>query len=241
MSTKQLKTLEEFQEYLQTHRRVFFWDREKNIDMSKLGTSEYNPYQNMGYWVSDIRFMESDQRIRFRRNDYTMPFRTIHTKWVFDENSVVSVEYRFYTDIPNNFDGWLAYEDESAVDYARQTGKANNKLKIVYSGANSSVVSDFEAQVWVNEKIRDYLNNRPIDMEVRVGTEYMLNLFVLKAMTETIPIEDVEFYYDNVPLAFNKYDGIIVPEGCSSFYWTNVVMQIVQRGYKNLKADGKAS
>ena len=106
-------------------------------------------------------------------------------------------------------------------------------LKIIYS-ANSDIVSDFEAIEWVDNKIQLYLCSHSVENEIRIGTEYMLNIFVLRVMQGIIPVENVEFYYEDIPLIFDTYDGIILPDNCPPFSWSTVVMEIVRLGYEKL-------
>ena len=111
------------------------------------------------------------------------------------------------------------------------------KLKIIYS-VNGDVVSDLKAEKWVDFKIKEYLNSSN-NLEICIGTEYMLNIFVLRVMQGIIPVENVEFYYENILLIFDIYDGIILPDNCQPFGWSTVVMEIVKLGYEHLKANNK--
>lgn len=111
--------------------------------------------------------------------------------------------------------------------------KNDCKLKIVYS-EDGTVVSDFKAINWVDNKIQEFLNSSLVTSEIRIGTEHMLNIFVLRVMEDIIPASDIQFYYENIPLDFNKYDGIILPENCPAFGWATVTMQIIKLGYTNL-------
>lgn len=248
---KRFKTLDELREYLKTHNKVFYWEMDKSADMSKLGTPSYNPYCNSGYWISNIEITEASflgkghcikrgYLIKARRKDPIMPTRELWEHWVFNPDPNNTMEFRLYDAIPEDFNGWLVYEDNSCLEYARQRGQANSKLKIIYSATGSYSVSDFEATEWVDKRVEMYLTNRPVDLEIRVGTEYMLNVFALRVMEGIIPMEEVEFYFEDTLLVFDKYDGIEFPSKdlpSNWAMWATVNEQILLLGYKRMKKD----
>lgn len=124
---KRFKSLDELREYLKTHDKVFYWEVDKRGDMSKLGTPDYDPYYNLGYWISNIEIEWASSKhkngylIRAKRNDPLLPTREFWADWVFNPNHGFFLEQKIYSDIPEHFNGWLAFEDTSELEYARLT------------------------------------------------------------------------------------------------------------------------
>ena len=113
-------------------------------------------------------------------------------------------------------------------------------LRIIYSASDCHVVSDFEVVKWVDKGVEKYLTNRPVDLEIRIGTEYMLNVFALRVMEGIIPMEEVEFYFEDTLLIFDKYDGLEFPSKdlpSNWAMWATVNEQILLLGYERMKKD----
>ena len=113
-------------------------------------------------------------------------------------------------------------------------------LRIIYSASDCHSISDFDAVYWVDKRIEEYLDARPIDSEIRIGTEYMLNVFALRVMEGIIPMEEVEFYFEDTLLIFDKYDGLEFPNKnlpSNWAMWATVTEQILLLGYERMKKD----
>ena len=123
---------------------------------------------------------------------------------------------------------------------SEQRTNQKNKLKVVYTSTNSHIVSDFETSKWVDENIEKYFKDRHVAWEIRVGTEYMLNVFALRVMEGVLPIGNVEFYLEDTRLIFDKYDGIEFPSKnlpSNWAMWATVNEQIIRLGYEQMKKD----
>ena len=148
-------------------------------------------------------------------------------------------EYNLLAGIPEELNSRWTHENNSAVEYAQQTGNTHGKLKIVYTSEGCALVSDFAAEKWVDVQIEEYHKTHPIDKEIRVGTEYMLNLFVLRAMQNVISLENVDFYFEDIKLNLDECDGLEfprekdIPDGWAM--WATVTMKIVKLGYDRFR------
>ena len=148
-------------------------------------------------------------------------------------------EYSPCTGIPGELNGLVADKNNSAVEYTQQTGNTHGKLKIVYTSEGCALVSDFAAEKWVDVQIEEYHKTYPIDKEIRVGTEYMLNLFVLRTMQNVISLENVDFYFEDIKLNLDECDGLEfpkdkdIPDGWAM--WATVTMKIVKLGYDRFR------
>lgn len=118
---------------------------------------------------------------------------------------------RIYDEKPDDFDGLIWYEEDTDLNLARFQGKANGKLKIVFS-ANGEAVSDAKAKAFAEKAIARYKAKYPIDYTLRIGTSTMLNCFELRVIDGTIPVENVEFYLDDTKLEFDICKGIKISD-----------------------------
>lgn len=118
---------------------------------------------------------------------------------------------RIYDEKPDDFDGLIRYEEDTDLNFARFQGRANGKLKIVFS-ANGEAVSDAKAKAFAEKAIARYKAKYPIDYTVCIGTETMLCCFELRVVDGTIPVENVEFYLDDTQLEFDICKGIKIPD-----------------------------
>jgi hypothetical protein len=112
-----------------------------------------------------------------------------------------------------------------------------SKLKIVFC-ADGDVVSDFNAQDWADAKIEKYQQNCLLNTTVYVGTEHMMNCFVLRAMEGKLSKDNIEFFWNDVRLIFDVYDGLVVPEDAKiEPFFAHTIEQIVSLGYNRWQKD----
>lgn len=113
-------------------------------------------------------------------------------------------------------------------------------LKIIYS-KDGELVGDYSAYDFVDRKIADYINSCEEHLEVRVANEVPFNIFSLRVMENVISEQEVEFYWEETKLIWDKYLGVEFPDSNTEFgIHLPVVNKILKLGYQKRMSDIKA-
>jgi hypothetical protein len=110
-------------------------------------------------------------------------------------------------------------------------------LKVVFC-RDGQAVSDFDACDFADATIRQYRCNRK-DMQVRVANQLTQDAFVLRVLEEKLSQDEIEFYWEDIKLEFNREFGLIAPDGVNSdniCLFAKMTEDIVKLGYANMKA-----
>ena len=112
----------------------------------------------------------------------------------------------------------------------------------VYYNEDGICISDFKAESYVTSIIESYniliKNNLPHDIVINISNEVVLNYFVLKVYQDILPIEEIEFYFNEEKLELHKYCGIENPQNPSNiFVNTDIVDKIIRLGYDKMRKD----
>ena len=98
-------------------------------------------------------------------------------------------------------------------------------------------ISDFMALDFADAVIRRYLCNGK-DMEVKVANELAQDAFVLRVFEGKISPDDIEFYWEDVKLGFDKCLGLIIPDGAEEVgLHYKMTDKILRLAYANMKAE----
>lgn len=80
-------------------------------------------------------------------------------------------------------------------------------LTINYN-SQAPAISDFEAREYAERVCEDYLQSRK-DTIIEVSTEVVMMAFELMMEKQVVPVKELDFRYNNAPLEFNIYNGIV--------------------------------
>ena len=188
--------------------------------------------QEVGFWAINGRFYGNPDRLWFEEG-------RVHSGNSFQVNpSNMHSRGTFYTGIPEDFHGWISGEENSRLEYARLTGTANSKLKIIYDPCSNNIVPNAKAEKFSRDKIAYYEENCPLNSETSVGTDYMFSMFEFLVMRGEVPAENVEFYYmkdhKKVPMVFSEYKGIKYPDDVELSWHMALSRKIMATGLENM-------
>ena len=114
-------------------------------------------------------------------------------------------------------------------------------IKVIYS-KDGELVGDYSAYNFVDGKIAEYINSHAEHLVVKIANEVPFNIFALRVVEDIIDINDIEFYWEDIKLNFDKYLGIELPESNSEFgVHLPVVNKIIKTGYQKRLADLNAA
>lgn len=98
-------------------------------------------------------------------------------------------------------------------------------------------VSDFASCDFADATIRRYLCNGE-DMEIKVANELVQDAFVLSVFEGKLSPDDIEFYWEDVRLSFDKCLGLIIPEGAEKVgLHYKMTDRILKLAYANMRAE----
>jgi len=108
-------------------------------------------------------------------------------------------------------------------------------LKIIYT-KNGEPVNDFYTFDYVDECLESYntmLSNE--DLVIKISSEICLHVFILRLLENDIPIDNVEFYYEDEKLEFDPCCGLMEAKNKTHDYYYEVIDKILKFLYCNMK------
>lgn len=113
-------------------------------------------------------------------------------------------------------------------------------LKIVYC-ADGEPMSDFKVHRYV-DFVLDHYNNHTkgkFDRTIYTASELCLSVFGLRAMEGKILFKDIEFYFEDIKLELDPYQGFKYPAGVKFGFHVDVARKILEVGMQRaLKEKG---
>lgn len=107
-------------------------------------------------------------------------------------------------------------------------------LKIVYC-KDGNPISDFKVYEFVDGMIDTYLSFHPSYFPVETSSELCLMVFVLRTIEDKIPLNEIEFYFENEKIEFHPYLGIVDPEDQKLGFFSEVCDKAIKIGYEKMK------
>ena len=106
-------------------------------------------------------------------------------------------------------------------------------LRIIY-GTKGAPVADYDVFNWVDYNIERYKDTLFTSF-IYTSNENVLLTFALRTLEGAIPLECIEFYYEDEKLDFDMCLGIQNPKGTRLGIFSEVMEKSLNAGYKNMK------
>lgn len=107
-------------------------------------------------------------------------------------------------------------------------------IKVIYS-KDGQPVSDFKVYDAVDDMIEVYNTHKNAitqDIPIKTSSELYLLAFGLRVLEDKIPIDEVEFYFEDDKLEFDPYLGILDPENKKLGFFVDVTEKALKVGYE---------
>lgn len=107
-------------------------------------------------------------------------------------------------------------------------------IKVKYC-EHGEPISDFKVDEYVDSIIKCHES----DFEIIVATasELCLMVFGLRVFEEKIPIDEIEFYFEDKKLDFHPHLGIYDPDNHEIGFFTQTCEKALRLGFQKMKAD----
>ena len=104
-------------------------------------------------------------------------------------------------------------------------------IKVIYSKDGESI-SDFKVYDSVDRMI--VTNKSCSNIEIKISSELYILVFGLRILEGKIPIDEVEFYFEDNKLEFHPYLGILDPDDKIIGFYSGVIDKAVRVGYEKM-------
>jgi len=106
-------------------------------------------------------------------------------------------------------------------------------LRIIYS-SEGEPISDFKVKDFVDNIIDTYNTYSPDILPVKTSSELCLSMFVLRITEEKVPVEEVEFYFEDEKLEFDINKGLRSLSGKTVGFMADVTRRIVSTAIERI-------
>lgn len=107
-------------------------------------------------------------------------------------------------------------------------------LKIIY-GKNGEPISDFKVYEFVDQIVNTCNYSHPEVMTVATASELCFMTFGLKALEDKIPLNEIEFYFEEEKLNFHPFCGIEEPKNRTLGFFSEVIDTAIKVGYQKMR------
>ena len=105
-------------------------------------------------------------------------------------------------------------------------------IKVIYS-KDGEPISDFKVYEYVDSMI--HFHKLGSNLAIQTASELCLMVFGLRVIEEKIPIDEVEFYFEDSKLNFDPYLGICDPEDKTIGFYSDVCSETLKIGYQKMR------
>jgi len=111
-------------------------------------------------------------------------------------------------------------------------------LKVIYS-KEGNPISDFKVCNFVDYVMEAYAKHKPDVTLIKISSELCFLTFGLRVLEDKIPIDEIEFYFENEKLNFHPYLGIEGSKYKKLSFYNEICDKIAKLGSDKMLKDKK--